>query len=105
MPSPKHPARPWDAAAAGLATYSVVFLIQWVSCLGTVYQIPFRGALASAWAWHLNHSRFVAQLQAAHLAALVPEAWCFSTISIAVGFFVAHGVLNPKPPTPRNRHA
>ena len=87
MPSPKHSPRPWwDAAAAGLAAYAVAFLIQWWSCLWAVYQVPFRGVLTSAWAWHLDHARFVAWLQAAHLAALVPEA-------------------NPKPPTPRNRHA
>ena len=105
MPSPKHAPRPWDAAAAGLTAYAVAFILQWGSCLWAVYQVPFRGVLTSAWAWHLDHAQFVSWLQAAHLSALVPEAWCFSTISIAVGFFVAHGVLNPKPSTPRNRHA
>ncbi len=109
MPSPKHAPRPWDAAAAGLATYSVAFLVQWGSCLWAVYQVSFRGVLTSAWAWHWHHARFVAWLQAAHLSALVPEGWCFSSISIAVGLFVARSVLNPKPLPPsdplRNRHA
>lgn len=105
---PKHSPRPWgDAAAAGVAAYAAAFLLQWASCLWTVYQVPFRGALTSAWAWHLRHARFVAQLQAMHCAVLVPEAWCFTTIAAAVGLFVAHSVLNPNPPTPtpRNRHA
>ena len=111
MPMPKQLSRPWDAAAAGVAAYAVAFILQWGSCLWAVYRVPFRGVLTSAWAWHWYHAQFVAWLQAAHLAALVPEAWCFCIISIAVGLFVARGVLNPKPLPPsdplpsRNRHA
>ncbi len=100
-----HSSRPLDAAAAGLAAYASVFLLQWVSCLGAVYQVPFRGALVSAWAWHLHHAEFVAQIQAAHLSVLVPEAWCFSFFAAAVALFVAHAVLNPTSNPVRSRHA